>query len=278
MKRYVDSSKSKKASKSTKANTMKPQTATNGLKRPLPSTASVEDAKRMNIDSSATAINIKKETEVKSEPKSDTSDNNMVGGANTGNAILPPISVANQANPGSTEVKQESSDAANVANHSNNDVSLNDFELDLENTDFQVCKISLYFFVTHTHRLTRDTLELTKLCSKVGRSFITLSYFAKCYFTLQDLIQDITDLNPDMLDFEFNDKNDFDDLGASIPPTTAASMTSTASNVANSVSSNSSIANSGPPPRTTSADLSNSSNNPGNFEISCLFTLMQLFV
>ena len=151
MKRYVDSSKSKKASKSTKANTMKPQTATNGLKRPLPSTASVEDAKRMNIDSSATAINIKKETEVKSEPKSDTSDNNMVGGANTGNAILPPISVANQANPGSTEVKQESSDAANVANHSNNDVSLNDFELDLENTDFQVCKISLYFFVTHTH-------------------------------------------------------------------------------------------------------------------------------
>ena len=133
----------------------------------------------MNIDSSATAINIKKETEVKSEPKSDTSDNNMVGGANTGNAILPPISVANQANPGSTEVKQESSDAANVANHSNNDVSLNDFELDLENTDFQVCKISLYFFVTHTHRLTRDTLELTKLCSKVGRSFITLSYFAQ---------------------------------------------------------------------------------------------------
>ena len=152
MKRYVDSSKSKKASKSTKAsNSMKPQTATNGLKRPLPSTATVEDAKRMNIDT--TAINIKKETEVKSEPKSDTSDNNLVGAGQPNSASnhppnLPPMSssVANSMPPSlsSTEVKQEiqnSSSDMNNANHSNNDVSLNDFELDLENTDFQVCKI-----------------------------------------------------------------------------------------------------------------------------------------
>ena len=148
MKRYVDSSKSKKTSKSTKAsNSMKPQTATNGLKRPLPSTAAVEDAKRMNIDT--TAINIKKETEVKSEPKSDTSDNNLVGAGqpNSANHLpnLPPMSsVANPMPPlSSTEVKQEiqNSSDMNNANHSNNDVSLNDFELDLENTDFQVCKI-----------------------------------------------------------------------------------------------------------------------------------------
>ena len=138
MKRYVDSSKSKKASKSTKANTMKPQTATNGLKRPLPSTASVEDAKRLNLDSSATAINIKKE-EVKSEPKSDTSDN-IVATANHPNvtaANAPPVSLASGLN---SEVKQESIEAN--ANHSNNDVSLNDFVndevFDLENTDFQV--------------------------------------------------------------------------------------------------------------------------------------------
>ena len=143
MKRYVDPSKSKKASKSTKANTMKPQTATNGLKRPLPSTAAVEDAKRLNLDSSATAINIKKEDSiVKSEPKSDTSDNNLA------TANHPNVTAANSANPpvsvgsalANSEVKQESSEAN--LNHSNNDVSLNDFVndevFDLENTDFQV--------------------------------------------------------------------------------------------------------------------------------------------
>ena len=163
MKRYVDSSKSKKASKSTKAsNSMKPQTATNGLKRPLPSTATVEDAKRMNIDT--TAINIKKETEVKSEPKSDTSDNNLVGAGQPNSASnhppnLPPMSssVANSMPPSlsSTEVKQEiqnSSSDMNNANHSNNDVSLNDFELDLENTDFQVCKI---LHAIHPKKLTK---------------------------------------------------------------------------------------------------------------------------
>ena len=168
MKRYVDSSKSKKASKSTKAsNSMKPQTATNGLKRPLPSTATVEDAKRMNIDT--TAINIKKETEVKSEPKSDTSDNNLVGAGQPNSASnhppnLPPMSssVANSMPPSlsSTEVKQEiqnSSSDMNNANHSNNDVSLNDFELDLESTDFQVCKIR------HTQFIQK---KLTKLLNK----------------------------------------------------------------------------------------------------------------
>ena len=169
MKRYVDSSKSKKASKSTKAsNSMKPQTATNGLKRPLPSTATVEDAKRMNIDT--TAINIKKETEVKSEPKSDTSDNNLVGAGQPNSASnhppnLPPMSssVANSMPPSlsSTEVKQEiqnSSSDMNNANHSNNDVSLNDFELDLENTDFQVCKIRYTQFYIQK--------KLTKLLNK----------------------------------------------------------------------------------------------------------------
>ena len=190
MKRYVDSSKSKKASKSTKAsNSMKPQTATNGLKRPLPSTAAVEDAKRMNIDT--TAINIKKETEVKSEPKSDTSDNNLVGAGQPNSASnhppnLPPMSssVANSMPPSlsSTEVKQEiqnSSSDMNNANHSNNDVSLNDFELDLENTDFQVCKIRntrkskidqtnyffpfIYscFFVTFLHRISSRTSPIS---------------------------------------------------------------------------------------------------------------------
>ena len=142
MKRYVDSSKSKKASKSTKAsNSMKPQTATNGLKRPLPSTAAVEDAKRLNLDSSATAINIKKEDSiVKSEPKSDTSDNNLALTANAANAAhTPPVSAGSAL--ANSEVKQESSEAN--LNHSNNDVSLNDFVndevFDLENTDFQVC-------------------------------------------------------------------------------------------------------------------------------------------
>ena len=61
-----------------------------------------------------------------------------------------------------------------------------------------------------------------------------------------------------MLLDEFNDKSDFDDLGA---PTTASTAATTAST--------NSIANSGPP-RTTSADLNNSSNNPGKLPAVCL--------
>ena len=66
-------------------------------------------------------------------------------------------------------------------------------------------------------------------------------------------MNDLNDLNPDMLLDEFNDKSDFDDLGA---PTTAVASTAV------SAASTNSIANSGPP-RTTTADLNNSSNNPG---------------
>ena len=153
IKKHLDNAKPKKQNK--KVNNMKPQiNQSNGLKRPHPQNNdnNVGEAKRMNLEN-----NVK--IEVKQE---DTVINNLKDEKVNVNDVKVNVK---------PEIKQENNNGnANTANNDSAEVSLNDFELDLENADFQ------------------------------------------------DLISDISDLNPDMLDFEFNDKSDFDDLGTAPPP------------------------------------------------------------
>ena len=168
--------KAKKNNSDSKAN-MKPQLQpqANGLKRPHPGANNAGndnvnlhvDAKRINLDphsrqqqaqlqqnsnntaqsTQPTPTNIK--TETKTEPmmhsdqqhqiKSEVINNHISDNITTSDIQTKVSTTMTNANsklePSSASIKQESDMA-------NNDVSLNDFELDLENTDFQVRQLT----------------------------------------------------------------------------------------------------------------------------------------
>ena len=184
MKNVVDNAKPKKSSKTNSSSRMKPQIqqTANGLKRPHPGanvpadqTMSASEAKRMNLDSTA----------IKIEQKPDPND--------LGSLI--------KSEPISSQVNSTGQELQNSDNAKNNAIKAEvKQELQPPNNSLQNDSSGGQGQQNNMSNSNDDSLNDFDLDLE--------------HADFQNLIQDISDLNPDMLDFEFNDKSDFDDLAA----------------------------------------------------------------